>query len=134
MLIRQRYDIDCVIATIAMYTHKTYEDVIEVCERLKIRPLGLCGYDSIRILKEFGHELVQCFDFYDFVPCIVSVPSLNSRGKMHSVYWDGQRVWDPQEGNEGKEFYDNELLFGGFASVLVDMKLVHAPIEESPTV
>jgi len=127
MLVQQRFGTDCVIATLAMYSKKPYEEVVEVSERLGIKPLGLCQYDALRILKEFGHTLEQSFDFYEFVPCIVSAPSLNSKGKMHSVYWDGEKVLDPQEGNPGKEFYDNELLFGGFSTTLVDMKLVNAP-------
>jgi hypothetical protein len=41
---------------------------------------------------------------------ILSVPSLNeAEGVTHSVYWDGRRAWDPQQGREGKLTYTNQM-------------------------
>lgn len=33
---------------------------------------------------------------------VLSVNSLNNNGGSHAVYWDGEKVYDPQEGIEGK--------------------------------
>lgn len=35
---------------------------------------------------------------------LVSVKSMNVEGGYHYIYYDGSRVWDPNEGNEGKKY------------------------------
>jgi hypothetical protein len=36
---------------------------------------------------------------------LLSVDSLNIDGGSHMVYWDGTRIWDPNEGLEGKQHF-----------------------------
>lgn len=127
MLIRQRFKADCVVASVAMYCKVPYEKVVEVLESLKIKPSNLGGNDTLRAMKQLGHvNVTEKLEFYDFLPCILSVPSLNNKGRMHAVYWDGERIWDPQEGNEGMEFYTTEFLYANqsWAGGIVDMSSI----------
>ncbi len=62
--------------------------------------------------------------------CLVTVPSLNIDGGLHSIVWDGRSyegnkyIYDPNEGREGRRYYiaqfdnytpiGNEVVLNGF--------------------
>ena len=110
--IRQRMPADCAIAALAMFLGVIYEDIARHCTGEELVMSGLPWVREDHILNLFK---TPC-DVFDrsvmdwTAPAILSVPSLNeAEGVTHSVYWDGQRVWDPQHGREGKASYSNQM-------------------------
>lgn len=130
-LIRQRGPRDCGIAAIAMFTGRPYEEVLEAGLASGGYLKGGGTRSSGEILHQLGYHwenlvtdtkpntrrfrTVAVMEYYqspDFVrdilwgrPCLMSVPSLNKEGGYHLIYYDGQRILDPQEGRKGKKFY-----------------------------
>jgi hypothetical protein len=115
-LIQQRSPSDCVLAAMAMalgftaWEHAwTEEDLQKVVESK-----GISDFDPW--LSRHGLKARE--DYFEFhvwdqavrqVRCmlwrrraLLSVDSLNLDGGSHMIYWDGTRIWDPNEGKEGK--------------------------------
>ena len=113
-LIQQKTDNDCVLAAIAMAKGcEKWEDLWD--EKRDLEPIiGKGIHDIESYLKRVG--LVEDVDFktvytygerpertYELLwrrRALVSVNSLNGdkQGGKHLMYWDGTRVWDPNEG------------------------------------
>ncbi len=110
--IPQRMPADCAVAALAMFLGVTYEDIARHCTGSELVDSGMPWVRENHILHLFK---APC-DVFDRTvmdwssPAILSVPSLNeAEGVTHSVYWDGSRVWDPQQGRKGKASYTNQL-------------------------
>lgn len=116
-MIKQRTRHDCAICTIAMALGRTYEEVMtaalaaeafdpaEGCrsEYRIIEAFGLKQMADFRILHrgsdDHGAILSAAF-FRQFSwgrRAILAVPSLNTPGGFHSVYWTGASLADPCE-------------------------------------
>ena len=110
--VQQRMPADCAVAVLAMFIEVTYEDIARHCTGAELVASGLSWVRENHILNLFK-TTCDVFDrkIMDWSePAILSVPSLNEAdGVTHSVYWDGQRVWDPQQGREGKQSYTNQM-------------------------
>ena len=110
--VQQRMPADCAVATLAMFLGVTYEKIACHCTGAELVLSGLPWVRENHILKLFKTPC-DVFDrsVMDWTkPAILSVPSLNEgSGVSHSVYWDGQRVWDPQHGRKGKSSYTNQM-------------------------
>lgn len=145
LLVRQRGSDDCGIAAVAMFTDFTYEHVrraaiasdgfrpgkgtnsvgsilrelgfrwdnlITTEEKPDTRPYRTLHFNNYYISAEF------CRDQLWGRPCMMSVPSLNTRGGWHLIFYDGDRVYDPQNGRRGKRYYnDFKALFPRSATV-----------------
>lgn len=109
MFVEQRGDSDCAIACIAMATGRPYEEVLAIGLSTQSYVPGEGTHSKEDILYVLGYE-DEDFDVLrrnPFSPprlfrrlalgrrSIISVPSLNNLGGKHSVYYDGETVWDP---------------------------------------
>ena len=110
--VQQRMPADCAVAALAMFLGVAYEDIARHCTGAELVDSGLTWIRENHILHLFK---TPC-DVFDrrvmdwSESAILSVPSLNeAEGVTHSVYWDGRRVWDPQQGREGKLTYTNQM-------------------------
>lgn len=122
--IPQRHEWDCGICCIAMMTGKTYEAVYAVSPTHYIQRLGMSDGMAVDIIKKLG--------FYNIVlakrilPCLPGEPLMLAvppksgprkslkPAKMHYIFWDGDKILDPQAGREGKRFYDEEDVPGSY--------------------
>jgi hypothetical protein len=116
-LVQQRSENDCVLAAIAMAAGKqkwedawTDDDLKAVIESKGVANLDTwlkrMGYEEYKDYREVYcsyERLVKVFLWQR--RALLSVDSLNNEHGSHMVYWDGTRVWDPQEGREGKLFH-----------------------------
>jgi hypothetical protein len=137
--IRQRGRHDCGIAAIAMFTGKTYEEVLAVaskdadayrkkggtyCVARIIDNLGFFWdnlgrhkdhpapfpdgrpFQSVGLRWANGVIAPQFYrKFFWGRPTLLSIVSLNHPPNgRHLVYYDGRRIYDPQEGRRGKKF------------------------------
>lgn len=139
-LIRQRDKSDCGIAAIAMFTGRTYEEVLAAARETGSDNFHLKkGMSSVeRVLEKLGYHwenlgrhkdhpapnpdgpqfrsLSLSIASWHINPkfyqkffwgrrALLSIHSLNNLPDgRHLVYFDGKRIWDPQEGRKGKKF------------------------------
>jgi len=114
-LINQKDDISCTLACVAMVTGKKMGTIKMAAEELGIKP-PCDNLEFLRLLTFFqvlgipnnvSDEMIYSDALYK-----VSVPSINSKRGLHAVVIDTRhgdiRVYDPQRGREGKEFYTAE--------------------------
>lgn len=116
-LIQQRSDNDCALAAIAMalgYTTWsscwTDEDLQTVIDSKGVSDLGAWlekkGLSRGRHFTEaYTHGARETASLLWGRRALVSVNSLNHSQGSHLIYYDGERVWDPQEGVEGKQHF-----------------------------
>jgi hypothetical protein len=109
-VVKQRSEFDCVLACLCMATGKEYNELWtqEFAELVEAHR-GTAGSLHEQAVKLSG--LVAGEDF-ETIYCIgirpeavlkllwgrhamLQVPSLNHEGKMHYIYWDGERILDP---------------------------------------
>lgn len=114
-LIQQRNRSDCGLAAMAMALGKEYdelwtpEDVQKVLDERGISDVGdwlerkgLKRREDFSTVYTFGRE--KAAELLWGRPALLSIVSLNEQQGNHLVYFDGYRIWDPQEGREGKLF------------------------------
>ena len=115
-LIQQRTDNDCVLASIAMALGFskwedawTEEDLQQVVEQKGISDMepwllrhGLKQYEDWKEVHTWNEDRLT-YVFLWKRRALLSVNSLNTEGGSHMVYWDGTRIYDPQEGRSGKQ-------------------------------
>lgn len=114
-LIQQRTDNDCVLASMAMALgFARWEDAwTEDDLKAVVESRGISDIEPW--LKRHGLEdrvhyrQIHCWNDERLVTqflwkrrALVSINSLNHDGGGHMVYWDGDRVWDPNDGLAGK--------------------------------
>ena len=117
-LIQQRSDNDCVLASIAMavgagkwedvWTDEDLQSAIDSQGISDYEPwlkrVGLVNYEDYRVV--YTHTGAS--DTHVLLwgrRALLSVRSLNNDGGYHMVYFDGEKLHDPQEGVEGKLAY-----------------------------
>jgi hypothetical protein len=112
MLIQQKFTADCAVAALAMFLGVDYEDILPHVAGHELVHNGLANAREKYIAGMFEVEIV----FRDRTkidwsqPAVLTVPSMNSEtGATHAVYWDGDRVWDPNHGRVGKKSYTNQM-------------------------
>lgn len=117
--IKQRSNNDCVLASIAMAVGAsswedawTEEDLKEVIESHGISDFApWFARHHVEEWKDYRHIYVNSGNMGVVKAllwqrrAILSTNSLNNDGGSHAVYWDGTKVYDPQEGVEGKLAY-----------------------------
>jgi hypothetical protein len=110
-LIQQKFAADCAVACLAMFLGVEYEDVLRHVGGHELTLGGLTNNREAYIARLFEVEI----SFLDRTkidrskPAVLTVPSLNSKtGLTHAVYWDGTRIYDPNQGRKGKKSYTNQ--------------------------
>lgn len=109
--VQQRMPADCAVATVAMFLGRSYEDIARHCTGAELVQYGLSWAREEHVCGLFKTSVeVVDIGFLDWKrAAILSVPSLNEgKGQTHSIYWDGKRAWDPQQGREGYAAYTNQ--------------------------
>ncbi|MCK5606329.1 hypothetical protein KAR91_30795 [Candidatus Pacearchaeota archaeon] len=117
-LIQQRTDDDCVICCVAMATSTTYEDVQYFKKNIILKSgidlgegQGNTLFDFIPYMLEHSYTMgfvfnakepvslegVECFEFTGELkrPAFITVPSTRFPGKLHQIYFNGEKVYDP---------------------------------------
>lgn len=110
-LIQQRFTADCAVCCLAMFLGVDYEKVAQHCRGDELVRNGLVNMRERYIAELFEVAIVfrDVGKLDQTQPAVLTVPSLNSdRGQTHAVYWDGQRVWDPNHGLAGRRSYTNQ--------------------------
>ena len=105
--IRQKFSTDCGFACVAMFAAVNYETVVRHASGYELVYSGLSPAREVEILLLFGLE-VEARDsslFDKSRPAIITVGSLNGGGRLHGVFWDGKKIFDPQKGRRGKDYY-----------------------------
>ena len=115
-MIYQRVKGDCCICAIAMAVGATYEDVVSKIGKHDFAKFGVSQDLELEVLRAYGWKPVLTFSFPYQEPCILSVASLNYYGTLHSVYWDGKRMYDPS--TERQHDYKSACL--GYAGAVMD--------------
>lgn len=115
-LIQQKSDNDCVLASIAMLAGKerwedlwTPGDLESVIKSRGVSEhgewLARAGYKEYTDYKEIYCSHIATNYLYAFLwrrRALLSVHSLNNENGSHMVFWDGVKLYDPQDGVEGK--------------------------------
>lgn len=108
--VQQRFSGDCQLCCLAMFLGVSYEEVVK----------HVWGNELVHGLRDERTEYILGLFEADVVirdvnrldrsqPAVLTVPSLNHYdGGRHVVYWDGERVWDPNQGVPGKKTYTNQ--------------------------
>lgn len=132
-LIKQRTDIDCGVAALAMASGRDYDDVITTIGDAYDEDIGLQRVQEALKRLGFKNEFANGEPIGDIVclsrdwcitpaffrrliwgrRALVTVPSLNTKGVWHMVYFDGSHVFDPspkQTYTEYKQLEPNELV------------------------
>jgi hypothetical protein len=84
-------------------------------------PYGVSSDKQLPVLKSLGWNPCVTLNWYHAYPAIVRVASLNFLGKLHSVYWDGENLYDPS--TLKKHDFDSACI--AFATSIVNLK--HSP-------
>ena len=114
--VQQPSDVTCVHSCLSMITGIPVPDLVE-----RFGNRGLAVDSKFTVLVEHGIWPVNTtFQPHPFDTCgvyIVGTCSLNRPGDMHCVVIeaseDGYRVYDPNEGREGKDYYRDEDVMSG---------------------
>ena len=98
---------ECAAASLSMLINIPFKDVKDCLTSLGWQndEEGL-GIDSMTVATKIliNKTLTSSFEnFYD--PSILTVPSINLKGRSHAVFWDGKELLDPQFHNENKKHY-----------------------------
>lgn len=118
MLVKQRGDFDCVLATLAMAAGKPYEELFdeEFCQR--IEDATTCDGDNLKeayrragFTRDVDFQVIYIGNKGIRIlrrllwkrRALLQVPSLNYPDSEHFIYWDGDRLYDPSN----KQTYDH---------------------------
>jgi hypothetical protein len=126
-LINQKTNDQCVIASVAMATGLDYDYVLNVAS-ISGAYTSSSGTHASSILNhldvcyknvyDHNHRISNSFwrEMLFGRRAILSVKSVNNEGGTHSIFWDGFKILDPQNGNT---FDDIEKKF--FTEISDDM-------------
>lgn len=122
--IPQRFSGDCSIASLAMFLNRTYEEVESIVDVYdeKAKHNGVFIRTTMSAAQTFGYILSPLIETeppfkadtkYYIVEqfnlekkSLLTVDSLNHEGKLHEIYWDGKRVYDPSPKRKYTELPD----------------------------
>jgi len=88
-----------------------FPEALDSHRRLELRLGGLTNSREAYIARLF--EVGICFldrtKLDRSKPAVLTVPFRNSKpGLTHAVYWNGTRIYDPNEGRKGRKSYTSE--------------------------
>lgn len=103
--ISQKQPYDCVVACLAMFIDKNYNYVKNKYfsdHDFSCEGQGITKYNEIKVLEKEGYIVRDISPILPVRKAIVTVPSLNYKGKYHAVFWDGITICDPNANNKKK--------------------------------
>ena len=107
-MIQQRRADDCVIASMAMFANKSYDEVWNKAVALGVEPRGKGMKDDAEhsLALSFGIFLAR-MPYMGGVRGILSVPSLNhtEHRASHAVFVHHYKIYDPQTGFKNMLYY-----------------------------
>lgn len=106
--VQQKRDDDCVVACLAMWTGFAHGMIDGALKSLPGG--GKCLFDAAALLRSIGTPARRTVYFFESEKAILDLPSFNRPGGMHACYWDGERLYDPNEGRPGKLVWTTDLL------------------------
>jgi hypothetical protein len=109
--IKQKSNWDCVIASVAMMTGKSYEEVLKRYEKLypKHNKCGLNDEEILGLLKSFKQNPRVINAVIKNVSGILYLPSKNDSVGDHAVFFDGECIYDPNFKIKGKKYYNKKV-------------------------
>lgn len=116
-LVQQRDRGDCGVAALAMMTGESYEVILKSFFNSEI-PYGVDLNKMLEVLHILGFKPAFVLSYNKGIPGILSVPSLNTQGVYHWVYYDGEKILDPQTGREKNAYPLNNDTFYADASII----------------
>jgi hypothetical protein len=123
--IKQKAKWDCSLASIAMMTGRTYEEVFQKFKKFfpKHKRNGLTDEEIFKILKSYKVKPKIICAVILSVPGIMYLPSKNDKGGSHAVFFDGEKILDPNYRVPGKKYYSRRLLkkFPFGTEMVIDM-------------
>lgn len=78
-----------------------WDNLVTTDTKPDTRPFRTLSFPEYYVSPEFSRDLLWGR------PCMMSVPSLNTPGGWHLLYYDGERVYDPQNGRRNKRYYND---------------------------
>ena len=105
-IVQQRKFYDCSVAVLSMLLDVGYEQIEAyfLSHKIKIPDDGLLVGDVVDIATWYGISLKDCGRGLRARPGYVVVPSLTYKGKMHALYYDGSKIYDPVPSG-GKKYH-----------------------------
>jgi hypothetical protein len=99
--VRQRSQNDCGVAALAMFLGMTYEQTVE-CIREARPDYELGASTEVALLLQVASENTPGFPVITHLRTVVRPALLCVRSPAepefgHAVYWDGERIWDPDD-------------------------------------
>lgn len=109
-VVKQKHTNDCALACIAMASGKDYDKIfskklIKTIEKeggaysvTLEQAYGAAGYEkdvSYSVVYTGGTNVGTVREFIWKRKALLQVDSLNQEGKMHLIYWDGEKIIDP---------------------------------------
>jgi hypothetical protein len=98
-LVHQIYSGECGLACAATVLGLTLDQVIveyrQLYPQLDQYKNGVLDDELVVLLTNHGLSNVRCSLTWNLEPAIVTVPSLNYRGLLHYIVWDGTDWLDP---------------------------------------
>lgn len=101
-IVKQKDKYDCGIACLAMMLDKPYEEIIQQhFPKHDFNKDGLYISELVSVIKLYGHDVFINSGFHMKSSGILFVPSLNTLGSGHFVFWDGLgKLFDPSNDNQ----------------------------------
>ncbi len=96
-LVKQKKKGECGPACLAMVLGIELDEAIVLSEEVAgfRRDCGLNDLEQAAVLESRGLRARRTLDWNWREPAILTVPSLNHRGILHFIVWDGERFLDP---------------------------------------
>lgn len=91
-MIKQRFPFDCMVATLAMYLSKTWEDVYD---EIGCPNEGIMTSKAAEFLWTKGFDVIWREAQMPTKKAIVCVLSKNFPDAWHAIYYDGKQFFDP---------------------------------------
>lgn len=117
-LVTQKHNYDSEIASIAMFTGYTYDQIVsEYFPSRNFNNTRIKQVEFKAIMFDLNISVSQTKELDESKDAIVIVPSLNSKDRLHIVYWDSENkeLCDPQMGRivygRPKKYYTNDTFF-----------------------
>lgn len=130
-LIKQKSNWDCGIAAIAMFTNKSYDEVLKALRKLYPDHGNneISNVQEEKILRHFRvRPIVLPFEFINLkIRSMILIQSLNDEFSWHSIFFDGKNIYDPNNGKikNGKplKFYSslNEIKRKDVVEIVVSL-------------
>lgn len=100
-IVKQKAKYDCGVACLAMMLDKPYEEILRHFPKHDFNNEGLYTSELFSVIESYGLEVFTNHGLHIKSKGILFVPSLNTIGNFHFVYYDGPgKLFDPANNNQ----------------------------------